>query len=548
MKKIINHLFPLSYKNNKLFEYIRDIQKGLSLRLKNKNSPRLKGNQKKDLFKKYSSFPKNCKDPKRKTIEIIKDFLMNIPRWRSPNLFYNIGAPTNIASVAAYAIALDENVYNINKGLAGEAIEAEKIVTKIFLKLANVKKGCGFFVFGGSATILYGLKVGIKKSSPRSGIEGISKDIFTLIPEEAHFAHSNAADWLGIGTKKIIKIKANKDRSTNLENLKEELINLINQKKKIATIYLNGGTSYNHTVDDIKKVYKIRNKIVRDFNLKYKPHIHVDSVIGWFWLSFKDYDFKKNNLKLTKESIKIIKKQLRKIEQIKYADSWGIDFHKGIGGCPVNCSLFILNDNKDLEFLRKEKSPVEGLHQLAENLNEEKSIAHYTLETSRSAGPPLSAIVSIFTQGLEGYRKNLANLINFKIKLNKELKRNKQIEISNKESLGFVTMFQILPKKLCDIKNKIKNKDQIKEINQYTKDFLIWDYEKRISINKDAEYSYSSGFINSENEKLFTGKIYPVSPYLNEKKAKEIANIIISQIREFYNENAKEERNKKKIR
>ncbi len=47
-------------------------------------------------------------------------------------------------------------------------------------------------------------------------------------------------------------------------------------------------------IDDIETVFEMRNGLVNEFKLPYRPHIHVDSVIGWAYLFFLDYDFSEN--------------------------------------------------------------------------------------------------------------------------------------------------------------------------------------------------------------------------------------------------------------
>jgi glutamate/tyrosine decarboxylase-like PLP-dependent enzyme len=59
------------------------------------------------------------------------------------------------------------------------------------------------------------------------------------------------------------------------------MIKTIESGDKISSIILNGGTTYNHTIDEIKAIVDLRNYMTEKYELDYKPHIHVDSVIGW---------------------------------------------------------------------------------------------------------------------------------------------------------------------------------------------------------------------------------------------------------------------------
>ena len=41
---------------------------------------------------------------------------------------------------------------------------------------------------------------------------------------------------------------------------------------------------------------RVRERLVREYQLDYTPHIHADAVIGWAWCVFNDYDFAANPL------------------------------------------------------------------------------------------------------------------------------------------------------------------------------------------------------------------------------------------------------------
>ena len=171
------------------------------------------------LTKKYSKVPLECSDPVATCEEIVGDLFLRVPRWRSPQLLYNVGAAVNTAASAAYSIALDENVYNINDGLAGNMLVAEQAVAAFLSELGGIEKKCmGLFTFGGTATNLYATKLGLKKASPNSSRKGVPENLKVMITEDAHFSHAVAADWLGIGTDNIATMPAGYDRRTISED------------------------------------------------------------------------------------------------------------------------------------------------------------------------------------------------------------------------------------------------------------------------------------------------------------------------------------------
>lgn len=530
----IKSLFPIEYKRNQLPKFLNSFFKILDKKT-NKNFARISGKYGKDAYKelieKYSTLPKEIKNPLEKCNEIVSDLFSGVPRWRSPHLQYNVGAPANTAAVAIYSLALDENIYNINDGLAGNALVAEQSVTKILANLADIKtKAQGLFTFGGTATNLYAIKVGTKKVSPYSGKKGMPKNIKVMITEDSHFSHIVSADWLGIGTDNVVVIESSPDRSSNLKDAEKKMREIFEKGNLLATIIINGGTTYNHTVDDIKSFVELRDKIIKEFSLSYRPHLHIDTVIGWAWLIFKDYDFIKNDLKINKEALQKIKEQYRKISYLKYADSWGVDFHKGVGACPIPCSIIMLNNVADLNLLSKKEGSFIDVHQLAPEFSF-TSPADFTLETSRPGGAALAALTSLHTLGINGYRRNLANLVELSLLTKKLLSNYNDAIVYNKNSLGYVTMFGFCPPELKKTsKNNKKLKGFIEIVNKYTKDFFSWDYQNRMLNNLGVEYSFSSGYMELSNSvKISAAKLYPVSPHLNKSHIERAVKIIMKQ-------------------
>ncbi len=147
--------------------------------------------------------------------------------------------------------------------------------------------------------------------------------------------------------------------------------------------------------------------------------------------------------------------QYERISEIKFGDSWGIDFHKGIGGCPIDTSLFILNNLHDATLLSKKDDHTIKMHQIAEEFSSDSPV-NYTLENSRSAGPMLSALASIRTMGINGFRLYLSHLITMADKLKSLLKQESRMYICDKYDLGFVVMLRLYPN---SIKNNYIGKD-----------------------------------------------------------------------------------------
>lgn len=548
---IHSDLFPLDYKENKLPLFLSEAMKQISEKMNNEDAARIPGQFNADAYaelgEKYGMLPKLCDNPIDSIQRIARDFTSGAPLWRSPHLQYNVGAATNLAAVALYALALDINIYNINDGLAGAALAAEKAVARILSSLADVdhEKSFGLFTFGGTATNLYALKVATRQAYPKSGIEGIPDDVTFLMTEDAHFSHAVATDWLGVGTKNIVIVDANTDRTSNVSDAERKMRTILNEGKVLAAIILNGGTTYDHAIDDIPAFIELRDRLVKEYSLSYKPHLHIDAVIGWSWLMFRNYDFEKNDLNINKETLEKIKTQYDRIKHIKYADSWGVDFHKGVGACPIPCSIIMMNDKQNFMWLSKSIDPLTVTHQLAKEFSFD-SPSDYTLETSRPGGAPLAALAALHTLGEYGYQSYLANLVSLSL-LTKKLiaKNNTDIMVCNPRSVGYVTMVRMYPPEFARDPRKETELSSVAEditeftnqVNKYMKAFFSWDYETRMRRNQGVEYSYSSTYIKTSlGIKIPAIKFYPTSPHIRENHIYDAIKTLVSQKEKFDSE------------
>ncbi|HUC20254.1 MAG TPA: hypothetical protein VMR98_02035 [Candidatus Polarisedimenticolaceae bacterium] len=532
-----------SLNNENLFQdYVRAGKESLQRLLINKDEARFAtGQYSKEAFysliEEYSVLPGQPQPPVQQVQKMAKDLFAGVPRYKSPQLLYNVGTAVNEAAAALYALGLDESILYINDGLAGNTLVAEHAVVNIVGHLAGVKtKPYGIFTFGGTATNLYGMKIGLKKAFPASSRKGIPENVRVFAAEDAHFSHDASADWLGIGTERIVVVRAGEDRTTDLKDLEHKLRSALKAGCRVGAIVINGGTTYSHTIDPIAEIADLRDGLVKEFSLDYKPHIHVDTVIGWAWLFFKDYDWVHNVLRLDEDVLEGLKFQYERIKELYRADSWGIDFHKGVGSCPIACSLVVINDFKDAMLLSRKQSTGIDIHQLAAEHSFESPV-DYTLETTRMSGPPLAALAALRTLGSLGYQSNLANLVGQTMYMKKQLVKRGRLLIANPKSVGFATALRLVPPGMPVVASSEEfldsspaMKERSDRITDYTEQFFNWDYETRIKMGKGPEYSYSSGYaVMPSGAKLGIIKLYPVSPFFDRHYSEETVNTIVQR-------------------
>lgn len=490
------------------------------------------------LISKYSVLPDSFQDPTSELQQIVHDLFSGVPRWKSPRLQINTGTAPNTAATAAYALALQENIINVNSLLTGNTLAAEHAVTNIMASLAELpQKSYGIFTYGGSGTNLYALKLGLRKASPDASRKGLFEKIHVFVTEDSHFSQVTAADWLGVGVDSVVTVPASFDRTTNIQSLEEQLCQSIEAGYKIGAIYANGGTTFDHTIDDIPAIVDLRDRLVKKYALAYVPHIHVDSVIGWIWLAFQSYDWDSNPLDINATTLALLQSQYDRIKHVKLADSWGIDFHKATGSSPVACSMIMINRFEDAMLLSRKASSRVSTHQLAEEY-QSASPMQYTLENSRPTGAPLAALVSLRTLGKEGYQSLLANLIEQTRHIKDVLRLQPHVQIANRASAGFTTLVRLLPPGVqkIELEDELQahSVEQSELISRYTREFFTWDKQTRMQKGQGVEYSFTERYFKTnQGVDLYALKLYPVSPYYTSEYADEAAATIIEQEKIF---------------
>lgn len=537
----IKDLFPLSYDDDKFSFTISKIKKELSNKLKVADSARYSGNYTEKeylkLSEEYSKLSDNGEEYVGFLSKLVNDLFSGVPRWRSPKIMYNICAASNLAASVAYTLGLEDNIHNVNNGLSGNTLVAEKSVVSILSKLADIKsKPYGLFTFGGTSTNLYAIKMGIKKCHPESSFTGMDGKTKILLTEDCHFSHASNADWLGVGLDNVVTIEANRDRTSNVDDFRTKASQILKSGFRIGAIILNGGTTYGHTIDDIVAFVQVRDRLVIDHNLGYKPHIHIDSVIGWSWLVFRGYNFEENELEIEKATLQKIKLQYERISKINKADSWGIDFHKGVGSTPAVSSMIMANSFEDISMLSKKVSSKTEIHQLAQEFSSYSPV-DYTLETTRASGSALAALTTLHVLGLNGLRRNLANLIEQTGYMRSLIEQQSDAVVANSESNGFVTMVRLLPPEVQrkDIYEYTNEENLL--INKYLNNFFKWDKTNRIDKGQGIEYSVSSSYLKINSSSIAAIKLYPTSPHFSKTDALEAVNTIIDQKKKFDSQN-----------
>jgi len=468
----------------------------------------------------------------------IEEFFPGTPNWRSPKLQYNICAPVNTVAQTLLSLGQEINIHNISTDFAGNCLSAEKIISEMMADLIDLPqdKVRALFSFGGTASNMYAMKISINKSVPNAGKTGIPSNLYLIITEKAHFSHKTVGDWLGIGVDRLIQIKSDEESRSIIEDAEAKARSIIEKGGILAGFQINGGPFYDFAVDDIDAFVELRDKLVKEYKLSFSPHIHVDSVITWIWLMFNGYDFELNPLKIPLGILPTIKKQFERIYQIRRADSWGVDFHKGLGGCPTPCGLFVSNNRNELLLLSKKERGIDT-HHLGNDWSLEDP-SDITLETSRSAGEALSAVGSLLSMGKNGFRRFLANQIFYTKVFRDLISAENDFLVGNPHALGFNTMVLISPSnKKTTWKKFLKLVEDdsalLDRVNEEVKLFYEFCLKSGGNI-KRLGCSFSKSFYKTKTGKSVSGLKYCfVSPHMDFSSVKEEVEKLKKQLADF---------------
>lgn len=443
-----------------------------------------------------------------KVSEVVKKSVQlfeGLPNWNHPLTMPNVIPPANIAGIIA---AMMTEVFNPNI-IEGEyswnvaSAELESAAMLARLIGWDPAKARGLYTFGGSGCYLYGLKYALTRVlGPTSRQTGIRTDAKLLVSQQGHYCKENASDWTGLGMNNIVEIET--DINTNamdLADLEAKLKEYTSQGIPVVSVVCTMGTTDANAFDPVAKVRQLIDRYPNPKGYG-KTFLYCDSVIGWSWLTFGQYDFKNNPLGFSEEILPVIKSNYEAVKGLVYADAIGCDFHK-VGWAPYNCSLFVYKDRVEFEYLMRRP----GSQYLQERTTYNPGL--YTLEVSRSGSYAMAGWATLKYFGYEGFQAILGGILEMQQYLRDIIAEKTDILCVNPDDHGLVTLFRVYLKgtdarkqyqrELTDPQAKaeliMNNELQQKVANQ------LWDWFRsgQLPSGDYAPYiSYTSGFRSTE--------------------------------------------------
>ncbi|MER3445942.1 MAG: aspartate aminotransferase family protein [Candidatus Dadabacteria bacterium] len=457
--------------------------------------------------------------------EALVDYLEGMTIWGHPHTQQNVVPPLSIASLVGILLS----------GLANPNLASDEHSYKIALAETEVAgmtsrligydptQSSGVFTFGGTGTELYGIKVGIEKAIPNAMENGVREDAVIFGSDCSHYCRYNVAGWLGLGTKNLVTIPTNMRNEMDTNALSKAAHEALLEGRKIAGFICTMGTTDAFGLDDIEEVVKLRDGLVEEFKLPYRPHVHADAVIGWAWSVFNDYPFETNPLGFRPRTVRALAGACNRIRHLYLADSVGIDFHK-TGFTPYISSLVIFKDKKDIELLMRSYERMPYLYRFGEYRP-----GMYTLETSRSGTGVLAALANLKLFGKQGLRSILGHIVEMTQLLREHLEGHAYTTVLNRDNFGTVTLFRVYPDGVDTFKIKEQEltdpafRDTLIRYNDYNRRIAKYIHDEAMA-GRGAVISFTDCYRHTTyGEPVVALKSHILSPFVDEENIEAVA-------------------------
>lgn len=374
------------------------------------------------------------------TADLVR-YLQGMFIWGHPRAQINVVPSPTIPSIIGGLLPSIYNPNLVSDETSRLVSVAEVEVLAMTAALVGFDPGVsdGVFTFGGTGTMLYAGKIGLEKAVPGHRRTGLQTPAVLVCSERAHYSAITVANWLGIGEDNIVWIPTASDSQMQVDQLAPRLRTAIAAGRRVACIMATLGTTDAFGLDDLDAIVGVRDALVDELRLDYRPHVHADAVIGWAWSVFNEYDFEANPLGFRQRTLRALAGTTRRIRHLGRADSIGVDFHK-TGFAPYISSAFLLKDGRDFRHLTRSDEQTPYVFQSGT-----RHPGRYTLETTRAGHGPLAALANLRLFGVRGLQALLGHVVTMAEELREQLEGHASTAVVNGDNFGPVTLFRVYP-------------------------------------------------------------------------------------------------------
>jgi glutamate/tyrosine decarboxylase-like PLP-dependent enzyme len=302
--------------------------------------------------------------------------------------------------------------------VAPVATEIEKTMISLMNSFAGYENGEGLFVSGGSNANLVAMFSARNRLLPETRFTGYDRDqkLTAFINEQAHYSIETAANVLGIGSKNVIKVKADADGRIIPEEFENAIAESIARGEKPFFAVATAATTLLGSYDPINEMAEIcqRNGI----------WLHADGSFGG--------------------SIILSEKHRNMMNGIEKTDSFAWNPHK-LMNIPLICSVILLKQKDTLKHNLTDLNTDYIFHEIdvAEDLGK-KSI---------QCGRRVDAVKLWFAWkyfGLKGYQQRIDNLMDMAAWAEKLVLENPRLELMAARQ-SFAICFRYIPEREADL-------------------------------------------------------------------------------------------------
>lgn len=351
-------------------------------------------------------------------LELLDQYLDNSVRTGNKQflnqLYSGFNFPAFIGEV--FSVLANTSMYTYEVAPMATTIETEMIA--LMNQYAGYTDGDGIFVSGGSNANLLAMFSARNRVLPESRFEGYDSNhkLVAFVNEYAHYSFDTAANVLGIGSKNVIKVKADNAGRMMPSELEAEIENAIIRGEKPFFVAATCATTLLGAYDPIEEM----SAICQEHDL----WLHADGSFGG--------------------SIILSDTHRHLMKGIELTDSFAWNPHK-LMNIPLVCSALLVKKRGTLQHNITDINTDYIFHDIdaIEDLGK-KSI---------QCGRKVDAVKLWFAWkyfGLEGYQKRIDNLIAMATYAASRVEEHPQMELLS-ERQSFAVCFRYVPKKEEDL-------------------------------------------------------------------------------------------------
>ena len=329
--------------------------------------------------------------------------------WEVPESVENVVTLPADPAICGMMLGTIANPNLVHYEYSGMAVELEQsVIRQIATQVGwDSATATGIFTQGGTFCNLYGYLLGIRKNMPLAREYGLEHglDYRIINSQGGHYSNTTNLSLLGVNLRrKTIRIRITDDNDMDMEDLERQLSACFQLGCVVPTIMLTMGTTDTFGVDRVKPVRDLCDRLCAAYEITAKPHIHVDSAVGWPLVFFLEYDFTGNPLGINESTLAGLHHNTMRFRELRHADSFTVDFQKW-GYVPYTSSLVMIRDEADLKALEHDPENFSYF----EKDTEGRTHLHSTIECSRGGAGVFGAAAALAHLGVQGYQLLVAN-------------------------------------------------------------------------------------------------------------------------------------------